>query len=169
MDFFDIVTSNDPNEVWSNLYGHIKDVIDSHCPIKLLRIPLDRPSYLTDDIIQIMKARDKEYILARKNTDPLAWARARSLMPQLNATKVDSHKFWRIINKEFFQKNSAKIQQVLGFDGSIFEGAAAANELNRYFCEISKELSVKFRHESTPVTLLRNLGSIVLRISLFVG
>lgn len=72
-------------------------------------------------------------------------ARKEFILKQIKKVEGDSHKFWRVINGEFFQKRDPKITQV--FEGSsyvVLEGAQAANELNSFFCQISGNLSSKF-------------------------
>lgn len=150
IDFFEIFTSNDPDVVWKNFYCHINGVIERYCPLRIIKIPLERPSYITDEIIQYMLQRDKAYKVARKTNDKTDWNTARSLRTrvarelrlakriyicrQLEAARGDSHKFWRIVNKEFFGKTAPKISQILDSKNNVMlEGEPAANELNRFF------------------------------------
>lgn len=71
-------------------------------------------------------------------------------MSQIQKTCGDSHKFWRVINNKFFSKSGSNITQVYSENRSIvLEGTAAADELNRFFCNISSNLSAKFTHSKT--------------------
>lgn len=140
--------------------------MEMHCPLKAMKVPVDRPSYLMDEIVQLMKQRDGAYKLARRTNCYVDWSRARSLRTyvarelrkakkvyickQIEESSGDSHKFWRTINKEFFGESAAKISQI--FDGKnniMLEGFAAANELNKFFCGISRDLSEKFDRKKT--------------------
>ena len=53
------------------IFNHI---LDSHTPIKDVKIRSRPNSYVTDGIISLMKTRDNRRKLARKTNDPLAWA-----------------------------------------------------------------------------------------------
>lgn len=104
-----------------------------------------------------MHDRDCAFKRARKGGDLNAWHTAKALrskvaiklryskkcfiLNQLEQARGDSHKFWRIINKEFFGKTGVKITQVFAENGTtVLEGALAANELNRFFCNIGSSL-----------------------------
>ena len=49
-------------------------ILDSHAPIKNVKIRSRPNPYVTDEIISLMKTRDSWRKLARKTNDPLAWA-----------------------------------------------------------------------------------------------
>lgn len=120
VDFFDIFVNNDPNDTWDRLYTHIMSVVDKYCPLRTLKIPLDKPAFLTDNIVQLMRERDRAFKAARKTNDLAAWRYARQvrckvaseirksrrifIADQLERVRGDSHKFWRVINREFFKE-----------------------------------------------------------------
>lgn len=75
IDFFDIFTSNDPEIVYCHIYG----IVEPYCPLRIMKIPLERPSYITDEIVQCMLQRGKAYKVARLTNDNTDWNIARSL------------------------------------------------------------------------------------------
>lgn len=151
----------DPETVWDPLYSHIVSIVNAHCPLRILRLTTSRPKYLTDDILALMRERDKAFKAARTLNSANAWHNARTLcskvakelraakrnyiLKQLDAVKGDGRKFWHIINSSFFPKASTQITQVFGQQsGDLLEGVDAANEINNYFCKVSVQLSNKF-------------------------
>lgn len=66
IDFFDIFVNNDPQDTWDRLLAHIMRVVEKHCPIRSRRIPSEKPAFLTDNIIQLMRERDSAFKSARK-------------------------------------------------------------------------------------------------------
>ena len=57
------------------IYYLINSILDSHAPIKNIKIRSKPNPYVTDEIRSLMKMRDKWRKFARKTNDPLAWAR----------------------------------------------------------------------------------------------
>lgn len=61
-----LLSDPDPNQIWKKLKAHYLSVIDKHCPLKDMKVTLDRPAYLNNEIIQLMKDRDEAYKIARR-------------------------------------------------------------------------------------------------------
>lgn len=69
----------DSDQLCNCLFAHIMRTIDKHCPVKKLKLTIDKPAYLTEEIISLMKERDKAFKLARRTGDTDSWANARSI------------------------------------------------------------------------------------------
>lgn len=59
------------------LITHIMNTVNKHCPIRKLKHTISKPAYLTDEIISLMKERDRAFKLARRLGSTEAWADAR--------------------------------------------------------------------------------------------
>lgn len=79
LDTDEIFVDDDPDRTWMRLYVHILAIIEIHCPLRILRIIRTRPKYLTEDILALMRRRDKAFKLARSQNSPTTWNLARSL------------------------------------------------------------------------------------------
>lgn len=159
IDFHSIFHDDDPEMAWDNLLTRIMHIVERHCPIRKLRIPVTKPEYLTEQVIRLMKDRDYAFKVVRKDPTPDNWAIARQaralvsrevkkakrvvILKHLERARGDSAKFWKFINNSFFATNSAKITQIKE-EGRVLEGKPAADAVNNYFCNISTVLSAKF-------------------------
>lgn len=159
IDFQSIFQSDDPEQAWELLLSCIMYIVEKHCPMRVQRIPVSKPEYLTDQVLKLMHNRDKAFKIVRKDPTPAKWANARHLrtlvsreirkakrvviLRHLENAKGDGAKFWKFINNSFFATQSAKITQIRE-EGQVLEGRPAADAVNRYFCNVSKVLSVKF-------------------------
>lgn len=163
IDFDDVFNSDNPEEIWRKLYSAIYAVIDSHCPLRSIRITIGKPSYLTDEILSLMRERDKAYLRARKTKTDTLWQLARTfrarvakelrvarcnyISRQIFHANGDGKKFWRIINSEFFKSPCRSLTQLYSEkDNCLLEGVLAADEINRFFCTVSVGLSEKFKN-----------------------
>lgn len=70
---------SDPNVIWSKLLSHIRLVTDRHCPKIEMKVTIDRPNFLTDEILKLMRERDISLKRARCLGDPAYWEEARAL------------------------------------------------------------------------------------------
>lgn len=55
IDFLDVMVSNDPEKCWGILYERIVSLVDKYCPMEIRRIPVRKPEYITDEIVQMMR------------------------------------------------------------------------------------------------------------------
>jgi hypothetical protein len=66
---------NDADDKLNAFHLLFNPILDSHAPIKNIKIRSKPNPYVTDEIRSLMKMRDKWRKFARKTNDPLAWAR----------------------------------------------------------------------------------------------
>ena len=69
----DIVTLHDPNEMWIRILFNMKACLDVMCPIRKLTIPEYTPEWLTPPIIDAMRNRDDRYRVARQTNSTDNW------------------------------------------------------------------------------------------------
>lgn len=78
LDRENVFSTNDPNEIWHKLHAHYISVFDTHCPKKRLRVRMDQPSFLNNDLIQLMRDRDSAFKVAKRSGQLLDWPIARN-------------------------------------------------------------------------------------------
>lgn len=78
IEYSSVFCSDDPERVWDLLYIKIYSVVDTHCPLKQLRITIGKPKYLTDRLLALMRERDKAFKNARSKNTPDTWLLARA-------------------------------------------------------------------------------------------
>ena len=113
--------TQEPNILWQELENNIIVSLDKLCPIRKLIVPKNKPEWLSADIVQLMRKRDKVYREARKNKhDPVIWRKAQflrnrveSLIKQYKRTKIQNELYQNIQNPK---KNWENIRSILPND-----------------------------------------------------
>lgn len=75
----EVFSTDDPNEIWHRLYSFYLAVIDLHCPKKRLRVRKNRPQFISEELIKLMRDRDLAFKQARKSKVPRDWNQAKLL------------------------------------------------------------------------------------------
>lgn len=78
-DFANLFESNDPELIWDGIFAHIMSIVDRHCPVRKIKIPIRKPAYLTDQITALMNERNAAFRVARRTNTVQAWNNARTL------------------------------------------------------------------------------------------
>ena len=150
--------STDPSEMWDCFEDNVNIVLDELCPIRNLTVPETKPDWLTNDIVQLMRRRDKMYKEARRKKDPVIWKKAIFLRNRVEMTikaykrdkirnelvhnQNNPKKFWQNINCLLGKKDNVSIQQLVSEDGEIvYEGKLLSEYINGYFAEIGSKLA----------------------------
>ena len=150
--------SNNPTEMWDCLEDNITVALNQICPIKNLTVPEIKPNWLTNDIVQLMRRRDKMYKEARRKRDPVLWRKATFLRNrvemviknhkrdkirnELEQNKNNPKKFWQNINSLLGKQNNVLIQRLNSENGdTIYEGKDLAEHINNFFAEIGPKLA----------------------------
>ena len=147
------------DEEWNVMFDRIKDTIDVLCPMKDFHFSNDKPDWLTNDIIILMKERDRclrKYAKTKLEKDKIDMRKIRNLVntsvkkaridyikEKLEIHKNDPKKFWKHIsnlipnNKNKSQQNFANIQD----DSNDLIGQdVLADHVNYYFSNIGLKL-----------------------------
>ena len=118
------------------------EVLDKHAPIKKVKIR-GRPSpYITDEIRQLMKSRDRWRKIARRTGKPDAWTTYKNLRndvkrkirsaerafaaDQITSNPNNSSQLWKTI-RSLIPKKSASVRSFSKDDRTV------ANDFNRFF------------------------------------
>ena len=168
-DTFDHV--DEPNQLWCELENNIRTSLDRMCPVRNLTVPKHKPDWLTADIVQLMRKRDKVYQNARKNNDPVIWRKARflrnrveSLINQYKCNKIQNElqqnaqhpkKFWNNIRTILPNDKGQEVHKLVDEDtGESHEGENLAVHINSFFANIGPKLALDIttKNRLTPTT-----------------
>ena len=131
------------------------EVLDKHAPIKKVKIR-GRPSpYITDEIRELMKSRDRWRKIARRTGKPDAWTTYKNLRndvkrkirsaerafaaDQITSNPNNSSQLWKTI-RSFIPKKSASVRSFSNDDRTV------ANDFNRFLRLLAKLLLTRLIH-----------------------
>lgn len=150
---------DDPNLEWDQLEEAYQKVADEICPLRKFEIHNDRPEYFSDKLSTAIKKRDMLFRKARAKKCRATWDKARKKRKEVKALlkkdkkefiakgidqcRDNANKFWRNVSKLLNRKKTSAINEILDSHGKVVKGKEAANEINRYFCNIGPNLATK--------------------------
>ena len=153
---------NNVDVCWNFLYNNMKTVLDSLCPEKKIKFAKNRPVWITNDLINLMKERDRclsKYLSTRLEDDKIEMRRMRNLVniavrnaraeyvrDQLETHKNDSKKFWKEINKLIPNKaNSASqnFNNIKDENKVVIPTDILPSCINDFFANVGIELDKK--------------------------
>ena len=164
-DNFDNI-NGDPDMSWDIFQKNITKVLDEMCPIKNLTVPIQKPKWLNNEILVLMRKRDKTYRVARANNDVTTWRKARFLrnrvemliknykkekiQGELFRHKNNPKKFWENI-KEIWPRGETVTINGLQKDDSteLLQGEELAGHINDYFANVGAVLANNIESKST--------------------
>ena len=101
---------NDTNDMWNLFYSYVTGTLNIMCPIITLRIPENKPKWMTKEVVKMMRERDKFFAKARRTQNEDTWSIARFwrnqvqmaikqyktdfIRQQLHRNKKNPRKFW---------------------------------------------------------------------------
>ena len=152
---FDI--NEDPEELWDIMENNITKILDNLCPIRKLVVPESKPDWLNDDIIHLMRKRDKTR-KARKKKNSVTWRKAiflrnrvemaiknskrDKIRRELHINKNNPKKFWENINSIISDKKVGKMEGLLDENGILVQESLELAELiNTFFVNVGKTLA----------------------------
>ena len=107
--------TNDIDSCWNIMIQRIYHVVDKLCPLKDFKFGKERPKWISDDLIELMKNRDKalqQYKRTKSDEDKNEMRRMRNMVnvavkaarndnvkTQLDTHKKKNKKFWKNINE----------------------------------------------------------------------
>ena len=152
----------DIDSCWNFLLENIMEILDNICPEKHFKFAKNRPSWLTNDLINLMKERDrllKVYQKTKKDNDKIEMrkirnlvnisiknARAKFVKDQLETHKDDPKKFWKELNT-LIPNNKATSNQcfnnIKDERKKIIPQELLPNCVNTFFANIGVQLDLK--------------------------
>ena len=111
-----ILNENDPSTCWNYLFDDITKLADMITPKKDYIVKLNKPAWLTHDLLNMQKDRDYLYRKAKRTKTQHDWrvardhrnrvniairnAKATLIKDELTTNKTNPKKFWRSIHKD---------------------------------------------------------------------
>lgn len=89
---------NDVDLIWSTLYKYIFNCAQKLCPIREMKINLDKPTWVTSEIIEMVKRKDKALADAYASGAPEDLAHAKAL-------RTDTKRSIRNARADFIRRN----------------------------------------------------------------
>ena len=103
---------DEPNKLWELFEKNITQVLDELCPIRLLTVPESKPKWLNNEILLLIRKRDKMYKEARRKNNLITWRKAHFLRNRVEML-IKQRK------KEKIQEDLLRKKKILGNFGKI--------------------------------------------------
>ena len=161
--------SNDIDSMWCELEKKISDSLDIICPIRDLSVSDSKPEWLNNDIIQVMRNRDKAYKKARKTKQDVDWRKAiflrnrveffiktfkqNKIRDNLNRHRNNPTKFWKEIRTIIPNESSPTVTSLDDEESGItYTSNELSGHINQYFSTIGEKLAniIKSKQPVTP-------------------
>lgn len=155
-----ILSERNPSKAWDIYYHKIIEIMNEFRPMKTFTTKITTAPYVTKDLIQLSKTRDKLFKKAFKSKNDQDWdaaiqsrseantairkARRSYILDEFISAQGNPIKFWETMKKLIPSSKTDTIQSVFDTDGvTLLHGKEAANRINTYFCNISSVLDAE--------------------------
>ena len=161
-------TEINPDACWDRLYACILSALDKSAPLRTSTFRKSKPEWLTAEIIEIMKDRDKALKIATKSKSPqdkktarqfrnfanktIKLAKSEYLLNKLDTHKKDPKKFWQAI-QEILSKIKSSSLKFLTSDGTPMSDEQMSECINDFFANVGTDLANKIPDIDTPLTI----------------
>ena len=152
----------DVDSCWNYLLENIMDILENLCPEKNFKFAKSRPNWLTNDLINLMKERDrllKIYQRTKQESDKKEMRKIRNLVnisiknaradfvkDQLETHKDDPNKFWKELNTLIANNKTSSSQcfnNIKDDSKNIIPQNVLPNHVNTFFANIGVQLDCK--------------------------
>ena len=152
----------DVDTCWDLLYQNMTNILGKLCPEKRFKFAKNRPTWITNDLINLMKERDswlQLFLKSRLEIDKKKMRRVRNLVnvsvknaradvvkDQLETHKNDPKKFWKELNNLIPKNNSGNAQNfnnIKDIHSQIIAHEVLPNSVKNCFADIGIELDKK--------------------------
>ena len=115
---------NEIDSMWNEMEQKMSEALDVICPVRDLSVSDSKPEWLNNEIIQVMRKRDKAYRKARKSKQDVDWRKAiflrnrvellikefkqKKIIDNLDRHRNNPSKFWKEI-RTIIPKESSSI------------------------------------------------------------
>ena len=149
-----------PNEAWGIMKGFIEEEIEAMCPTKKFSVKTYDDPWITREIIELIRDKDRLLKVARVSGRDEDWRvarRARNVVSgQVRNLKADflkdeqrrnldnPKKFWRNISAILPNKNKGRQEIILTNDEGFMRPEESAEKINEFFTNIGPNLAKNF-------------------------
>ena len=150
--------TEDVSIMWNLFEENMNKTLDIRCPVRKITVSDTKPDWLSNEIILLMRKRDKAYKKARRTGNVVNWRKATFLRNRVDMFIKQYKKRKIIYNLEMYENNPSKfwkeLRQVVPEEkqpemfslmseenGELYEGVALCNHINHYFSQIGVKLA----------------------------
>ena len=159
--WFDIETETCPNKIWNEFLHVITSMIDNQCPLKEFRIKKVKEPWVSQELLEFIKDKDRALRKAKKTNSENDWKIAKRLRNEclhrvrnckadfikneLNQNQDDIKKFWNTVKTVIPEKkkNSPKLFLIDQKDHRHIAQDDLPNYINNFFADIGQNLAKK--------------------------
>ena len=169
-----VYNSDDVDSAVCQLSCTLSDIIEKHAPLRERRVTERFSPWITPELKQLLRARDKVKIKAVKAKSQLlmnAYKQMRCKANNLNrklkrehfSSKIELNKgnikeTWKTINQLVNKRSkTTEISTIREGDRVISDPTEIADSMNQFFCSVGKDLSDKIANKENPL-LTGNYG-----------
>lgn len=153
----------DVNIMWAEMERIILHFANLHCPYKVYNDRVELAPWLSQDLLELIKDRDRLYKLAKSTGSNDDWATARRarnksnhgikhakeeyVKQQLDVHEKNPRKFWQTLNAVISPTDSSSchINLVDPSSGELLNDADIPEVFNSHLCGVGRRLSEKFK------------------------
>ena len=150
--------TGDVDTMWNVFENNINRALDLSCPIRTIVLSDSKPEWFNNEVIQLMRKRDKAYSKARRTKNDVNWRNAtflrnrvdmfikqfkkQKILNSLERYKNDPNRFWKEIRSVVPKGQQAEVNSLCDEeDDNTYEGTALHNHINHYFSHIGTNLA----------------------------
>lgn len=176
LDWSRFYSEDDVDTLWNIIETNIQTLADKHCPFKEFRERRELKPWITPDLLELLKNRDRLYKLAKRSKDPDDWINARKarnhcnravgharnefVKAQLDVHSNDPRKFWKAL--ESIWSGEANRQSHINLSdpstGILLDKAHVPEHFNQHLCNVGRNLSRKFEHNTPFINTLHGVA-----------
>ena len=155
-DWTGFYNNDNPNSAWEIFYGKMVTTLDTYCPIRKFKVKETRYPWVTGEVLELIKDKDRALSRAKRTNKPDDWENAKrqrndvGLMLQnmrrdyieqeQRLNRDNPQKFWRNLKSVVPGKKKCQGKINLRKAGKLIEENEAADALNYFFANLGGDL-----------------------------
>ena len=155
--------SDEVDQMWSEIEMKITNSLDKICPVRELLVSDSKPEWLNNEIIQVMRNRDKAYRRARRSENEVDWRKAtflrnrveiliktfkqNKIKDNINRHRNNPAKFWKEIRTILPYESSPIVTSLDDEEtGITYSSHELSDHINHYFATIGEKLAITIKN-----------------------
>ena len=160
---------------WKIMYSRIVDVVNKLCPMKEFKFAKEKPKWMSDDLIELMKNRDislKQYLKTKTEGNKKEMRRMRNMVNvairnarieyvkgQLEIHQKNPKKIWKQITDILPSKtDNQNFDNIKNDNNETIPKEELSNYINTFFATIGRKLDANFRN--VPIITMGSRNSL---------
>ena len=156
------LVKDNPNETWNRVIKIVEECIDKMIPVKRFRFAKSKPEWISNEIIELLKDRDRSLSRASRTKNQIDKDIARKIRNQTNkiirkakqdfikdklrTLRNDPKKFWEQIKVLIPQSTASSKLHLKDEQGLELNDIQTANLVNTFFSEIGDKLAANIQN-----------------------